>query len=134
MDEKNFDVVKVMIPESDNAFIFDVVDNTKISSACYLLLQKDNQVFVNKIIDLMSLICNEQIDSKAINNDEFNIFMELLNKWMNLGYSYSKILINQFDNNNNIIMGQVSEQDYELIRSFAQLGSTPFTNKKNIRI
>lgn len=132
MDEKNFDVVKVMIPESDNAFIFDVVDNTKISSSCYLLLHKDNQVFVNKIIDLMSLICNEQIDSKAINNDEFNIFMELLNKWMNSDYSYSKIPINQLDNHN--IMERVSEQDYELIRSFAQFGSTPFTNKKSIRI
>lgn len=132
MDNKKFDVMKVSLPEYDYSFIFDVVDNTNIASACYLLCVKADYVTVNKVVDLITLLGNYPIESTVVTNDEFNIFIELLKQWMNSGYSYNKLNINELDIDN--FLEQVNEQEYELIRSFVQHGSMPFNTKKNIRM
>ncbi len=129
MDNKNFDVVKVILPKYENAFIFDVVDNTNIASACYLLCQKDNQVIVNKIVDLMTLLGDYPIKSTAITNDEFNTFLTLLKQWMSLENNYSKLNIDGL--NDTPFIETVNEQEYELIRSFVHYGSRPFIVKKH---
>lgn len=80
MDNKKFDVVKIILPDYENAFIFDLVDNTNVATACYLLRQKGDQVVVDKIIGLMTLLGNYQVKSKVVTNDEFSTFMILLKK------------------------------------------------------
>lgn len=129
MDNKKFDVVKIILPDYENAFIFDLVDNTNVATACYLLRQKGDQVVVDKIIGLMTLLGNYQVKSKVVTNDEFSTFMILLKKWMYSEHNYIHLNIDGLDETN--FMESVRPQDCELIRSFIEQESSFKTMKKH---
>lgn len=129
MDNKNFGVIRIMLPEYENAFIFDLVDNTNIATACYLLRQKGEQVVVDKIIGLMTLLGNYKVKSKVVTNDEFNIFMILLKKWMDSEHNYMNLNIEGLDETT--FMEPVRPQDFELIRSFVDQESSLENMKKH---
>lgn len=129
MDNKNFGVIRIMLPEYENAFIFDLVDNTNIATACYLLRQKGEQVVVDKIIGLMTLLGNYKVKSKVVTNDEFNTFMIFLKKWMDSEHNYMNLNIEGLDETN--FMEPVRTQDFELIRSFVDQESSLGNMKKH---
>ncbi len=129
MDNKNFGVIRIMLPEYENAFIFDLVDNTNIATACYLLRQKGEQVVIDKIIGLMTLLGNYKVKSKVVTNDEFNIFMILLKKWMDSEHNYMNLNIEGLDETT--FMEPVRPQDFELIRSFVDQESSLENMKKH---
>ncbi len=128
MNNENFDVVKIMLPEYDNAFIFDLVDNTNIATACYLLCQKGDQVAVNKIIGLMTLLGNYQIESRTVTDEELKKFMTFLKKWMYSEYKYNKL--NTDSLNNPKFIETVKLQDYNLIRSYIEQDSSSIITMK----
>ena len=129
MDNKNFGVIRIMLPEYENAFIFDLVDNTNIATACYLLRQKGERVVVDKIIGLMTLLGNYKVKSKVVTNDEFNTFMIFLKKWMDSEHNYMNLNIEGLDETN--FMEPVRTQDFELIRSFVDQESSLGNMKKH---
>lgn len=128
MDNKNFDIIRIMLPEYENAFIFDLVDNTNIATACYLLRQKGDQVVVNKIIGLMTLLGNYQVKSKVVTNDEFSTFMILLKKWMYSEHNYMNLNIDGLDETN--FIEPVRTRDCELIHSFIKQESSSLKTMK----
>lgn len=128
MDNKNFDIVKIILPEYENAFIFDLVDNTNIATACYLLRQKKDQVVVDKIVGLMTLLGNYQIESRSVTNEEFKKFMTFLKKWMYSEHKYNNLNIDDLNETN--FIENVRIQDYELIRSFIERDSSSIITMK----
>ena len=128
MDNKNFDIVKIILPEYENAFIFDLVDNTNIATACYLLRQKKDQVVVDKIVGLMTLLGNYQIESRSVTNEEFKKFMTFLKKWMYSENKYNNLNIDDLNETN--FIENIRIQDYELIRSFIERDSSSIITMK----
>lgn len=128
MDNKDFDIVKIILPEYENAFIFDLVDNTNIATACYLLRQKKDQVVVDKIVGLMTLLGNYQIESRSVTNEEFKKFMTFLKKWMYSENKYNNLNIDDLNETN--FIENIRIQDYELIRSFIERDSSSIITMK----